>query len=229
MKKSGRASTPNSKRRYDGRGRQEGAKARRRQVIDAAHRLFLDQGYGATSIEQIAAAAEVSTQTVYAAFVSKAGILARVIDVAIGGDDEEVKVRDRPEFRALAEATTPQELVGAVVRFARATHERSGPILHLLESVAGTEPALAELAADIRRQSADEARHVLTLTPDEWLRPDISADDRSAISYVLGSYWTWWSLVEDLGWTGERYEQFLNDTLMRIFVEDAGAEQPGQR
>ena len=106
---------------------------------------------------------------------------------------------------------------------ASVTHERSGPILHLLESVAGTEPALAELAADMRRQAADEARFVLAMMRDSWLRPDLDEEDRTAIAYMLGSYWTWWALVEELGWTSERYERFLSDTLMRIFVEDADA------
>jgi hypothetical protein len=162
---------------------------------------------------------------VYAAFTSKAGILARVIDVAVGGDDEDVMVRERPEFRALASAASAEQMLQQVARFARATHERSGPILHLLESVAGTEPALAELAADMRRQSLDEARHVLAMVPAAWLRDDIAEEDRTALAYVIGAYWTWWSLVDDLGWSGERYEQFLRDALLRIVIDDVDPER----
>jgi AcrR family transcriptional regulator len=223
MKSAQRASTPNPKRTYDASRRQEDARARRRRIIEVAHQMFLEHGYGATSIEGIASGAGVSAQTVYAAFTSKAGILARVIDVAIGGDDEEVMVRDRPEFRALAEAASPEELVRGLVHHARVTHERSGPIIHVLESVAGTEPALAELAADLRRQALDEAKHVLTFAPAAWLRPDVSGKDRTAIAFLLGSYSTWWSIVKDLGLSGARYEAFLTDTLLRLlFVEGAG-------
>jgi AcrR family transcriptional regulator len=222
MKSTTRSSTPNSKRTYDASRRQEDARARRRRILEVAHELFLEQGYGATSIEQIASSAEVSAQTVYAAFTSKAGILARVIDVAIGGDDEEVMVRDRPEFRAFATAESPEALVRAIVHHGRVTHERSGPILRLLDSVAGTEPALTELAAEIRRQSLDEAAHVFTLAPPEWLRPELETSRRIAVSYLLGFHATWWSVVEELGWSGDQYEDFLADVFLRlIFVDGA--------
>ena len=43
--------------------------------------LFLTVGYGATSINEIARAADVSPQMIYASFGSKAGILAKLADV----------------------------------------------------------------------------------------------------------------------------------------------------
>jgi len=53
-----------AKRRYDGSGRQRDATERQERIIDAAHVRFLSDGYGATSIEQIARDAGTSTQTV---------------------------------------------------------------------------------------------------------------------------------------------------------------------
>src|SRR4051812_6542158 len=215
------ASTPSStKRRYDGSGRQEEARLRRRRVIDAAHRLFLDQGYTATSIEQIAAEAQVSAQTVYASFTSKAGVLGRVIDVAIGGDDQELMVRDRPGFREITDAKTPGELLAAAVHHARETHERSAPIIRLLESVAGTEPALAALARDLRRQAYEETSHLLSMVPPAWLRDDLDADTRTAVAYLLSFQGTWTALVEELGWTPDGYETFLASTLARLLIAD---------
>jgi AcrR family transcriptional regulator len=221
MKSSKGVSTPSSaKRRYDGSGRQEEARLRRRRVIDAAHHLFLERGYTATSIDEIARDAQVSPQTVYAAFTSKAGVLARVIDVAIGGDDEDVMVRDRPEFREITEARTPGAFLAATIHHARQTHERSAPIIHLLESVAGTEPALAALAKDIRRQAYDETTHVVGMTPPEWLRPDLDADTRTAVAFLLSFHGTWTTLVEELGWSPDSYETFLATTLGRLLLRD---------
>ena len=221
MKSPQRASTTSStKRRYDGSGRQEEARLRQRRVSDAAHRLFLEQGYSATSIEQIAAEAQVSAQTVYAAFTSKAGVLARVIDVAIGGDDQDVMVRDRPEFREITEAKTPGEFLAATIHHARQTHERSAPIIRLLESVAGTEPALAALARDLRRQAYAETTHVLGLVPPEWLRTDIDADTRTAVAFLLSFQGTWTALVDELGWSPDSYETFLATTLARLLLRE---------
>lgn len=85
-------------------------------MIEAAARLFVEQGFGATSINQIAAAAEVSAPTSYATFGSKAGVLARAIDVAVVGDYEDVPVVDR--VLSLIEEAGPQELR----QFAAAAH-----------------------------------------------------------------------------------------------------------
>src|SRR4051794_11593353 len=87
MKTPSASSRPN--RRYDASGRQAEADERRRRVVEAGRELFLEQGYGATSIKAIAEAAGVSAPTVYAQFESKAGILARIVDVALAGDHEE--------------------------------------------------------------------------------------------------------------------------------------------
>lgn len=221
MEKSREVSTPSPKRRYDGQGRREQATARHRRVIDEARRLFLDDGYTATSMEAIAVAAGVSVQTVYAVFVSKAGVLARVIDVAIGGDDQDLMVRDRPEFRALLESPNPEALVRAAVRHGRAIHQRSGRILHLLDSVAGTDPALAELATELRRQIRDESGYLVDHIPQSWFRPGLSRDERIAIILLLGYHQTWWTLTQEQGWSGRRYETFLVKTLLReLFAHD---------
>jgi AcrR family transcriptional regulator len=62
-----------------GRGtrRAEQARATRHRIIDQAARLFAEQGYAATTLEQIAAAADVAVQTVYFHFRNKATVLRR--------------------------------------------------------------------------------------------------------------------------------------------------------
>jgi AcrR family transcriptional regulator len=48
--------------------------AKRERILDAAHRVFLESGYGAASMEAIARTAGVAKQTVYAHFGTKAGL-----------------------------------------------------------------------------------------------------------------------------------------------------------
>ena len=52
-------------RRYDSSARREQARATRRQVLAAATALFLERGYAATTMADVAARAGVVVQTVY--------------------------------------------------------------------------------------------------------------------------------------------------------------------
>lgn len=63
-------SRPRPSRKYDNSRRRADAEARQRRIVDAATDLFVEQGFSATSIDQIAAAADVSAPTIYATFGS---------------------------------------------------------------------------------------------------------------------------------------------------------------
>jgi AcrR family transcriptional regulator len=61
------------------RGRMTGAE-RREQLIQTARRLFAERGFDGTSVEEIAARAEVSKPVVYEHFGGKEGVYAVVVD-----------------------------------------------------------------------------------------------------------------------------------------------------
>jgi TetR/AcrR family transcriptional repressor of mexJK operon len=52
---------------------------KRHDIVEAATRLFLEQGYQGTSMDEIAAAAEVSKQTVYKQYVDKQQLFAGIV------------------------------------------------------------------------------------------------------------------------------------------------------
>lgn len=54
-------------------------------ILDAAERVFIRQGYGQTSLRQIMAAAEVSTTAFYARFDSKEAVLIALVERLLGG------------------------------------------------------------------------------------------------------------------------------------------------
>ena len=93
-------------RRYDARGRQEQARRNRLVVIDTARELFLEQGFAATTMPEIASAAGVSVQTVYKVFGSKPALAKAVFDVAIAGDDQPVPMVERDSLTRVC-ATSP--------------------------------------------------------------------------------------------------------------------------
>ena len=85
-------------------------------VVDAARTLFLERGYGATTIEAISDRSDVPPATVYRLFSSKRGILKAILDVSIVGDDEAVPLADRPHVRALLRRSGPDEAAGGFRR-----------------------------------------------------------------------------------------------------------------
>ena len=71
------------------------AEETRLRVVTAAARLFIERGYGATSIDAIAEAAGVGRATVFTSVGGKAALLRLAYDIAIVGDDEPVPLPQR--------------------------------------------------------------------------------------------------------------------------------------
>src|SRR6266699_5200558 len=89
------------KRRYRSTRRDEQASETRLRIIRAAHDLFISEGYGRTTIAEIARVAGVSVETVYAAYRNKPTLLRQVWYATFRGDEEEIRLLDRPEIRAV--------------------------------------------------------------------------------------------------------------------------------
>src|SRR6186997_942122 len=85
--------------KYDSPRRQEQARETRQRIIDAARDLFVAQGYGHTTISEVASTAGVAVETVYAAFGNKHTLLRQAWYVSFRGDESDVPLWDRPEIR----------------------------------------------------------------------------------------------------------------------------------
>jgi TetR/AcrR family transcriptional repressor of mexJK operon len=74
---------------------------KRRAILQAAENLFLERGFDGASLDEVAARAEVSKQTIYKQFESKAALFVAVVQVMTGqaADRVEAKMPD-PETNA---------------------------------------------------------------------------------------------------------------------------------
>jgi AcrR family transcriptional regulator len=183
-------------------------------VIETARRLFLERGYGATTIEAISELADVPPATVYRLFSSKSGILKALVDVSIVGDEEAVPMADRPEIRTLlAEADPRSNLVG----FARITAEvnsRVAPLYRVLVSAAGSDADAAALFEELTRQRQTGQRLIArSLARAGALRPEVRERDAADLIHALMSPELYQLLVVDRHWNSERYERWLANTL----------------
>lgn len=133
------------KREYRSPVRDEQARETRRRIRGAAEELFLADGYAATSMAAIAAAAGVSRPTVFNTFGSKVELLREIGDVRLAGDDEPVDVLSRPRGRAMLETTDPEELLRLHAQLGAELLDRVAPILEVLTQAAASDPEAAAL------------------------------------------------------------------------------------
>ncbi|MCW0214283.1 MAG: TetR/AcrR family transcriptional regulator, partial [Pseudonocardia sp.] len=137
------------KRRYDSSRRREQAEENRRRILAAAHELFVDRGYGSTTIAEIARSAHVAAETVYATFRNKPTLLHRAWDFAIGGDEQDVHLLQRPEMQDLFGET---DLPTRLRRFAAvntAIMRRTARLRLAVQSAADADPTVATFLAEI--------------------------------------------------------------------------------
>jgi AcrR family transcriptional regulator len=183
-------------------------------VVDAARSLFLERGYGATTIEAISDLADVPPATVYRLFSSKHGILKALIDVSIVGDDEAVAMADRPHVRAQLAEVDPISQLSGFVKIASTVNARVAPLYRILVSAAGSEPEAAALLDELTHQRQSGQRLIArSLSRAGSLRPEHRERDAADIIHALMSPEVYRLLVLDRQWAPERYERWLTQTL----------------
>src|SRR5512134_811825 len=122
------------------------AAATRARIVEAAGRLFAERGYAATTIDAVAAEADVAVETVYARFKNKRNLLAAYLDVSIVGDADRVPLLDRPEVQAVRAITDQREQLQALATIMRTVLERNAPAHRVLRTAIGVDPELDSLA-----------------------------------------------------------------------------------
>ena len=123
-------------------------KERREQLLDVGRKLFAEKGFEGTSVEEIAATAQVSKPVVYEHFGGKEGLYAVVVDREVGYLLATIE-------SALADASRSRELVEqaalALLDYVE-THTDGFRILVRDSSVASSSGSFASLLSDIASQ-----------------------------------------------------------------------------
>ena len=208
----------------DGKRGQARTRLARAAVVDAARTLFLERGYGATTIEAISALSDVPPATVYRLFSSKRGILKALLDVSIVGDDEAAPLADRPHVRSLFADPDPTHQLAGLVGITAQVNSRTGPIYRILVSAASSDPDAAGLLDELTRQRHEgQSRIARSLARAGALRPMLRERDAADIIHALMSPEVYGLLVIDRGWPSERYERWLTAILIDQLLVPAGA------
>jgi AcrR family transcriptional regulator len=212
--------TEESKRRYDATRRRERAEqerqATRRRVVEAARDLFLERGYVATTMADIAREAGVALQSVYKVGHSKADLLHQVRDVAVAGDDQQVMLLDRPEWEAVRAEADPVQLIGALASLTAAALERLAPVWVAYREAAAVSATAAANLVTAHQHRLHTFTNLIGAIPRDRLRhsPEHSAETAWAVAspdvYLL--------LGPVLGWDNDRYVEWLRQTLVDLLL-----------
>jgi AcrR family transcriptional regulator len=201
--------------RHVGAPRQARTRRTRAAVVEAARGLFIERGYGATTIEAISDRSDTPQATVYRLFSSKLGILKALLDISVGGDDQAVVMLDRPQVRELLSDDEPRNQVAGFAALVREVMARVGAVHRILADAARSDEGAASLLAEIARQRHEGQRRIArSLASSGALRASVKERDAADIIHALASPEVYGLFVFDRSWSGERYEKWLRSILI---------------
>ncbi len=190
--------------------RAERAAVTRRRIAEAARGLFATRGYGATTLREIAVAAGVAVQTVYAVFGSKANILRQLRESLVTDPAADAA------FGAALGAPTPSQALDLFARSIRLRWETGQDIVAIHVEAASTDPAIraeVEAVLSARGQGIGRlARSLATLEPSLDERQVVAVIDALTLPEIYAE------LVGIHRWSADAYETWLVDALRRLVL-----------
>ena len=209
-------------RRYQAPQRAQAAAQTRARIRAAASTLFVEQGYVATTMRDIARAAGVGERTVYAAFPSKADLFRHVLDVATVGDEQPVAVANRPQIQDAFGQTDPRTAISQAIGYTVALFERAGDLIMVTVQAADADPDM-RAAADAGSHATRQLWRTLThaLNDADALRPGLTAQRAADILYALASPHTHQLLRRHCNWTTRRYHAWLVNVVTQQLLADS--------
>ncbi|MFN2517738.1 MAG: helix-turn-helix domain-containing protein [Jatrophihabitantaceae bacterium] len=207
------------KRPYDASRRHAQARETQRAILRAAHDLFVEQGYGRTTITQIAERARVSPETIYATFKNKVTLLHRTWDVTIGGDDTEVVFHERPEVMAIRGEPDLAKRLMMHARFSTATARRMTPFVRSVRGAAGSEVSAAEMATEMERQRLN-GMTVMAQEAAATGQLKVTEQECRDLIWAMTDGHLWHQLVAERGWSDDQYADWLGRMWVALLVKD---------
>ena len=187
-------------------------------MLEAARQLFISQGYGATTVDQIAQRAGVSKPTVFSAVGNKQMVLRAVRDGAIAGDDVPVPVAKRPATDRIRVEPDQRRAVELLARHLTGVASRYAEVNEVLHAAAdGGEEDLRELWETEEGQRLTGAQFwIQTLTSKGRLRPGLSNGAAIDVMWLLMAPDNYYRLVHRRGWTKQKYQRWLAASITEL-------------
>jgi AcrR family transcriptional regulator len=208
------------KRPYTSSLRATQAQTTRRAIVDAASRLFVENGYGATTVDAIAAAAGVSRKTVFTSVGGKAEALKLAFDWGVVGDDAPAPLMERSHVKDSYAEPDARVILARQARFVRGVAERIAPLAAVARAAAGLDAEIRVLVESAERQRQQGMTQLARLLETRGaLRPGLDVAEAADILWLLSDPGTYQRLVTRRGWPVERYDAWLAETHIALLVD----------
>lgn len=182
--------------------------ATKAQIAAAARGLFAAHGYVATTIAAIAEAADIPAPTIYSAFGSKAKILRSIawgVTATLDIDASHEEAVAQPD---------PADGLRLAARIQRRQYELMYDVIAIYQEAARTDPDIAgDLQTIMANRERAFRRHVESIAGH--LGPDVTVDEGVDRYLALVLPEVYRTLVLERGWSIDRYETWLADTLLQ--------------
>ena len=211
--KTGPSSGTPKRRVYRSPQRAESARATRLAAVSAARSLFAQHGIDNVTINDIARTASVSAPTIYALFKSKDGLLQEIMRASLFGE------RFQAAQSIMAGIDDAVELVALTAKVAHAIYSSENEELGLVRGASAFSPALRRIEAEFEKIRYEmQADRLKLLFAQGRQKPGLDLESARRIMWMYTSREVYRMLVMEGGWSGERYESWLAETLKNALV-----------
>jgi AcrR family transcriptional regulator len=206
-----------STRSYNSSGRREQARRTREAVLDTAQRLFLEEGYAATTIASIARGAGVSVETIYKAFGGKAGLVKEIYERGLGGRGSTPAYERSDAMRE--QESDPWTIMQKWGVLTAEVAAEVTPIRLLIRSAAIAEPAIALLLDEIDQERLERMHHHAKFLKERgYLREGVSLAEATDILWTCSSAELYELLVMKRGWPRRRFAGYVTDFMIATLL-----------
>ena len=208
-----------SKRTYDSSRRKEAARQTRRQILDAARRLFIELGYSGATMEAIALQAGVAVETVYAVFKNKRSILSELMSFSLTGDDDPTPFLKRAGPQKVVHESDQHLQTRGFSEGIAEIMGRAAPLFEVMRTAAKLEPDIAIMMHSLLAERAEGMKFfVKAVLENGPLRDGMTLDLAAETVWALTSGEVYTLLVTERGWSVEKYVGWLANALARILL-----------
>jgi AcrR family transcriptional regulator len=194
----------------------------RRQVIAAAELLFVQRGYVATTVQDIAAAAGVSRATVFNSVGGKAALLRACYDVATVGDDDTVALPQRPQLRRVTDEPDQRRTIALYAAVIAEIGGRLSGIYEVFRAAAATDPDISAHWQQIQAERLRGARGLVRILGGKGpLRGGLNVDEAGDVVWAHIDASLYHRLVVERGWSDGRFELWFTHTLESYLLPPA--------
>jgi AcrR family transcriptional regulator len=209
-----------SSRAYHSPRRQQAARETRLAVLAAAREQFVEHGYAGTSLAAIAQSAGVSLATVKLVAGTKAQLLVAAVQGVMRRDDPSLPLVQQPWWREMLGLRDAVRMLREFASIVCPGLERQAELFEVVWQAAASEPELAELdgrASLGRRDDVRQLAHALAELGE--LRGDLDVDAAADTIWALASPQMFRLLVGRRGWSAQRWQEWLVDSLAVQLLE----------